>query len=53
MIYNNIKELREILIQELEKVDSDKPIKLPYDKDLIYQLIFENNRICKMSFLEK
>ena len=53
MIYNNIDELRKILIEELKNVDPNNPIKLPYDKDLIYQLIFENNRICKMPFLEK
>lgn len=53
MIYNNIAELRKILIQELKNVDSSKPIKLPYDKDLVYQLLFENNRLYKMPCLEK
>ena len=45
MIYNNIEELRKILFEELKNVDPSKPIKLPYDNDLLNQLLFENGRI--------
>lgn len=45
MKYNNIEQLRRILFEELKNIDSSVPIKLPYDKDLLHQLIFENGRI--------
>lgn len=43
MIYNNIEKLREILVEELRTIRSGKPILLPFDKDLLHNLIFEAN----------
>lgn len=45
MIYKNIYELRKVLISELTNIDTNVAIKLPYEKDLLQQLIFENGCI--------
>ena len=44
MVYPNIQKLREILVEELYKIEIEKPILLPFDKELLQKLIFDNGR---------
>ena len=41
MVYHNIQKLREILIKELSENEIEKPILLPFDKELLQKLIFD------------
>ena len=41
---NHVEKLREILLEELEKIESDKKILLPFSSDFISILLFENNQ---------
>lgn len=42
MVYHNIENLRKILIKKLSENEIEKPILLPFDKDLLQRLIFED-----------
>jgi len=44
MLYYSIDKLREILVEELSKVEIEKPILLPFDKGLLRKIIFDDDR---------